>query len=59
MEAIQKGIRGKFDFNRLKRIHKFLFSDIYEWAGKVCLVNISKGNQFCKVECIEMQMKIT
>jgi len=56
MEAIQKGIRGKFDFNHLKRIHKFLFGDIYSWAGKVRLVNISKGNQFCKVEFIEQQM---
>jgi len=56
METIQKGIRGKFDFNHLKRIHKFLFGDIYSWAGKVRLVNISKGNQFCKVEFIEQQM---
>jgi len=56
MEALQKGIRGKFDFNHLKRIHKYLFNDIYDWAGKMRLVNISKGNQFCKVEFIEMQM---
>lgn len=56
MEAMQKGIRGQFDFNHLKRIHKFLFADIYTWAGKIRLVNISKGNQFCKVEFIETQM---
>ena len=56
MEAVQKGIRGKFNFNHLKKIHKFLFGDIYSWAGKVRLVNISKGNQFCKVEFIEEQM---
>lgn len=49
-------VRGKYDFGHLKRIHKFLFGDIYEWAGKVRLVNISKGNQFCRVEFIEMQM---
>lgn len=55
-EAMKKGIRGKFDFNHLKRIHKFLFGDIYDWAGKVRLVNISKGNQFCRVEYIEQQM---
>ena len=43
-EAMKKGIRGKFDFNHLKRIHKFLFGDIYDWAGKIRVVNISKGN---------------
>lgn len=56
-EAMKKGIRGKFDFNHLKRIHKFLFGDIYDWAGNIRLVNISKGNQFCRVEYIEQQMK--
>ncbi|PWJ47897.1 Fic/DOC family protein [Faecalicatena contorta] len=48
--------RGKFDFAHLKQVHKFLFGDIYDWAGKVRLVNISKGNRFCKVEFIEKQM---
>lgn len=47
MEAVQKGICGKFDFNHLKKIHKFLFDDIYNWAGKVRLVNISKGKLLC------------
>lgn len=56
MKAVQKGVSGKFDFNHLKKIHKFLFGDIYDWAGKLRLVNISKGNQFCKVEFIEEQM---
>lgn len=51
-----KWIRGKFDFEHLKRIHKYLFGDIYDWAGKVRPVNISKGNQFCRVEFIEDQM---
>ena len=31
-------------FAGLKQIHKFLFGDIYEFAGKVREVNISKGN---------------
>ncbi len=29
-EVMKKGIRGKFNFNHLKRIHKFLFGDIYD-----------------------------
>ena len=27
-------IKGNFDFKHFCRIHKFLFEDIYEWAGK-------------------------
>lgn len=33
---------GKFD--ALSKIHAFLFSDIYEFAGKIRTVNIAKGN---------------
>lgn len=40
-------IDGKFDFDHLKAIHRFLFEDIYLWAGEPRHVNISKGNQFC------------
>ncbi len=31
-------------FNGLKQIHKYLFEDIYDFAGKMRDVNISKGN---------------
>lgn len=41
-----KPIVGKFDFNHLKKIHKYIFQDIYSWAGKVRTVEISKGNSF-------------
>jgi len=47
---------GTLDFGYLKQIHRFLFGDIYEWAGSVRSVNISKGNQFCRCELIEEQM---
>lgn len=41
-------IEGEFDFEHYKDIHKHLFGDVYEWAGKTRLVEISKGNtQFC------------
>jgi len=40
----------------LKAIHKYLFGDIYEWAGKTRNVNISKGNQFCPFQNIESEM---
>ena len=31
-------------FDALSKIHAFLFSDIYDFAGKIRTVNISKGN---------------
>ena len=55
-QASVKHIKGNFDFEHLKRIHKFLFEDIYDWAGCIRTVNISKGNQFCRFDYIETQM---
>ena len=31
-------------FEALKKIHKYLFEDIYDFAGKIRKVNIAKGN---------------
>ncbi len=55
-QAMLNKIEGNFDFNHLKKIHNFLFGDIFEWAGKIRTVNISKGNQFCLCEYIQEQM---
>ena len=35
-------IEGNFDFEHLKRIHEFLLCDLYEWAGQIRTVDISK-----------------
>lgn len=35
-------ISGRFDFEHFKKIHEFLFCDIYDWAGRVRTVDISK-----------------
>lgn len=40
-------IRGRLDLKHLQKIHRYLFGDIYAWAGKLRHVNIAKGNQFC------------
>jgi cell filamentation protein len=40
-------IKGKFDLKHLLKVHKYLFCDIYDWAGELRTVNIAKGNQFC------------
>ena len=47
IELFESGIldtlpAGKF--STLQKIHKYLFSDIYDFAGKVRSVNIAKGN---------------
>ena len=51
-ELQMKPIKGNFGFDHLKSIHRYLFQDIYEWAGKVRTVEISKGNIFCTTRCI-------
>lgn len=51
--AKQNIIKGNFDLKHLQKIHKFLFEDIYFWAGKLRHVNISKGNQFCLAQNLE------
>lgn len=39
-------VKGAFDFKHLLSIHKYLFSDLYTWAGSPRLVDIAKGNCF-------------
>lgn len=47
-------IEGNFDLTHLCNIHRFLFSDLYEWAGQLRKVNISKkGTVFAPAEQIE------
>ena len=45
--AKSRPIGGHFDLQHLQKLHAFVFGDIYDWAGKLRHVNISKGNQFC------------
>ena len=44
----------ELNFNYIKKLHKFLFQDIYNWAGETRKVDISKGNIFCQHELIEV-----
>lgn len=38
---------GDFDLRHLRAIHRHLFQDVYDWAGELRTVEISKGgNQF-------------
>lgn len=43
-----------FDFEHYKKIHEYLFDDLYEWAGKIRTVDISKkGTSFTPAKDIE------
>lgn len=55
LELFDYPIKGNFDFKHLKDIHKFIFQDIYDWAGNVRIVDIAKGNMFCNVKFIDSQ----
>lgn len=50
----QQPIAGGFDFDHYKRIHQFLFCDLYDWAGQIRTINISKkGTTF--VPAVEIE----
>lgn len=37
-----------FDFTHYRAIHQWLFSDLYDWAGQVRMVDLTKkGTRFC------------
>lgn len=55
LQLQQDPIKGKFDYNHLKRIHKFLFHDLYPWAGKERSVDITKSNMFCRAAFLSGQ----
>ena len=55
IDLLDKPVAGKFDFKHLQNIHKYIFQDIYPWAGKIRSVDIAKSNMFCKVQFIETQ----
>lgn len=47
IKLFENGMLDKFEagkFASLKAIHKYLFEDIYDFAGEMRTVNISKGN---------------
>ena len=54
MQLRGQPIYGQFDLAHLQKIHHHLFQDIYEWAGKIRTVDISKGNsRFCSYHLIK------
>lgn len=52
-ELNENPLKGNFDFKHLKSIHKYLFQDVYRWAGDIRNCNIAKQDLFCLTENIE------
>lgn len=45
--------RGSYDLPHLCEVHRRIFGDIYDWAGQIRTVAISKGSLFCLPQFIE------
>ncbi len=53
-EWLSQSRMDTFNFCHYKTIHFYLFSDLYNWAGQIRTVNISKkGTRFCPAQKIE------
>lgn len=50
IELQENPVKGRFDFVHFMKIHKYIFQDLYDWAGKIRTVDIGKGNLFCRVQ---------
>lgn len=42
-ELSQTPLTGRFDLAHLQAIHGYLFGDVYQWAGQLRTIDISKG----------------
>ncbi|MDR1422595.1 MAG: Fic family protein [Coriobacteriales bacterium] len=49
---LDRPVRGRLGFKHLCDIHRAIFRDVYDWAGKTRTVNIAKGNPFCMSHAI-------
>jgi len=41
---VRAPLKGRFDLPHLQAIHRYMFGDLYEWAGQLRTVDISKGD---------------
>ncbi|MER2529093.1 MAG: Fic family protein [Candidatus Competibacter denitrificans] len=45
-ELSQKPIEGGFDLAHLQAIHRHLFGDVYDWAGEIRTIDLSRGHTY-------------
>jgi cell filamentation protein len=43
LELIENPLPGEFDLQHLCAMHRYLFQDVYDWAGELRSVDISRG----------------
>ena len=55
VELQKHPVKGRYDFNHLKAVHRFIFGDIYAWAGESRRGEfLSKGDTFfCRGQFID------
>lgn len=56
-DLLNTPVNGQFDLKHLQDIHRYLFQDLYSWAGEIRKVDIFKSAVFCKACFIEEQAK--
>jgi cell filamentation protein len=57
VELINSPLQGRFDSAHFKAIHKYIFQDVYAWAGQFRTVNISKsGNPFAAASFVDQAL---
>jgi len=52
LELKENPIQGSFDLDHLRKIHKYIFQDIYNWAGQLRTIEVLKGIWFARSEFI-------
>lgn len=54
-----QGVTGKFDKEHLRALHKYIFGDVYDWAGEFREINIYKGtSDFADVDRIGTELDV-
>ncbi len=57
VELYEEPIKGNFDAEHLKAIHRYLFEDIYDWAGVYRNVDMQKATGFTNHNDIDRFLK--
>lgn len=58
VELREKPVDGNFDKEHFIKIHKYLFQDLYEWAGEYRTVYMSKNNSyFASIDMIDLYLE--
>ena len=46
LQLKNKPVKGNFDLKHLQAIHKYLFKEIYSWAGNIRNVDLAKSGSY-------------